>query len=221
MTTRVKICGLTREADIEAAAFAGADYLGLVFASGPRALSVPRAEVLSLHAREIGFTGGLVGVLVDAPLEDLAELAGRCDLDVLQLHGGESPAYVSSARRVRPVWKAISVGISWEAHELSAAAAPYEEADAILLDGAGAGRGGTGRRFPHGIARALARSRPIVIAGGLTPGNVSQVVRDLHPFAVDVSSGVEREPGVKRADAIEAFVGAVFSSDREQHGSTA
>jgi len=211
--TRVKICGLTREADVEAAARAGADYLGFVFAEGPRRLSTERGEELALSAREAGFTGGLVGVFANPTIERLADVIERCDLDIVQLHGVETSDFVEKARALRPVWKALSVAPEWTAAELEQAAAEYSGAEALLLDGGSPGRGGSGRGFAHTLAAALVRSRPVVIAGGLKPDSVAAVVRLLRPFAVDVSSGVERSPGVKDARAVAAFVDAVSRLD--------
>lgn len=212
---RIKVCGLTRPQDVAAAADAGADYLGLVFwPDSPRGLELDAAAALALEARASGFTGGLVGVFVDASLARLAEVTEACDLDLLQLHGSEDASFVTLAREIRPVWKAIRVEGTDTPDRVAAAAAAAGPVDAILLDTFVAGTvGGTGHRFRWELARDLARARPVVLAGGLTPDTVAAAVAEVRPFAVDVSSGVEARPGAKDPARVRAFVDAAARSD--------
>lgn len=216
MPVRVKCCGLTRLEDVRAAVQLGADYLGFVFAPGPRSLTLERAEGLSGEARALGFPGGLVGVFVDAAPELLEEAAMRCDLDILQLHGGEDPRRVAEASALRPVWKVLHVRADSTPSELLAAAGRHAAA-AYLLDTHAAGRaGGTGVPFPHELAAGFARAHPTVLAGGLTAENVIAAIRVVRPFAVDVSSGIESSPGVKDRGRIAAFLRAARAeNDRE------
>jgi len=206
----VKFCGLTRPEDVEAAVAAGADYVGLVLTPSARRVSVEDAASLALVARSAGFEGGLVGVFIDPSFQELERAALACDLDVLQLHGRESPRDVVQATRLRPVWKTVSVTAEMDADAVAAEAARYEEAEAILLDTGGLPlRGGTGVPFDPASARRVVSERHVLVAGGLTVESVGEVVRALDPFGVDVSSGVESAPGVKDAAKLEAFMAAV------------
>lgn len=212
MNALVKVCGLTRPEDVEVAVEVGVDYLGFVFAESPRRVDVDRASELALESRVLGFTGGLVGVFVDASLEVLRDAADRCDLDVLQLHGAESPDAVVAAARLRPVWKAIGIEADTTSVALMGEAARFKDVDAILLDTANGGQGGgTGLTFDHSVAAPLAAERHVVLAGGLTPENVAEAVRVARPFAVDVSTGVEFAPGIKDPDRVRAFMAAVHT----------
>jgi phosphoribosylanthranilate isomerase len=204
----VKICGLTRREDAEAAAAAGADYAGVILAPGYRRSVLPAAaaEILgSLPLRR-------VGVFVDAGLEEIRAAAERAGLDVVQLHGFEPPALARALReegRWR-VWKALRPR---SVAEFVAEVERYAGVvDALLVDGwSERAAGGTGTAFEwEEIARqreALGETA-LVVAGGLSAENVARAVRLLRPAAVDVSSGVERSPGAKDAAAVAQFVAA-------------
>ena len=206
---RVKICGLRTAADVAAVARAGAAYAGFVFfAKSPRNLAVDVARTLALAAPE-----GLckVGLVVDADDATLDALLEAVPLDMLQLHGHETPARVAEvkARYGLPVMKAMGVadeGDMADLLEMSLAA------DQLLIDAKppkGAELpGGNGLAFDWRLLVGRKWLRPWMLAGGLTPENVAQAIRLTGARQVDVSSGVESSPGVKDAAKIAAFVEA-------------
>ena len=204
--TRVKICGITSGEDAAAAAAAGADALGFIFVPGtPRHLS-PDAAAAIIALLPPFVTP--VGVFLDQPAEEILAVVSRCGLQAVQLHGDEPAAL---ARRIPvPVLKAVRVrdAASLEAVE-------GYPARAFLLDAYVEGQpGGTGVAFPWELAVGLARRVPILLAGGLSPGNVAEAVRRVRPYGVDVGSGVERAPGRKDPRKIEEFIAHVRSADR-------
>ena len=206
---RCKICGLRTQADVEAAATAGAGYIGFVFfPRSPRHLEIEAARGLALAA-PVGLAK--VGLVVDAEDAQLAALLDRVPLDLLQLHGHESPARVAEvrARFGLPVMKAVGVA---EAADLAALGDYEAVADQILLDAKApkdaALPGGNGLSFDWRLIAGRVWRRPWMLAGGLTPGNVAQAVHLTGAGQVDVSSGVESAPGVKDAARIAAFVAA-------------
>lgn len=204
--TRIKICGITREQDIHAAVYAGADAIGLVFYDkSPRAVSVQRAAQLVAELPPFVTT---VGLFVDAEEKFVREVLAAVPLDVLQFHGDETPE--ACARYGRPWLKAIRVRPGLD---LLQCAARYAGAQALLLDAHVQGvPGGTGATFdwsliPEGL------SRPVILSGGLHRGNVADAIAQVRPYAVDVSSGVEVEKGIKDAARIAAFVNEVNKID--------
>jgi indole-3-glycerol phosphate synthase/phosphoribosylanthranilate isomerase len=204
---RVKICGLTNAGDARAAARAGATHGGLVFAPGsPRRVDLARAAQLR-HAVDLAW----VGVFVDERAAQVAALARQLRLSAVQLHGDESLAYVRELRALLPagceVWKAIRVH-----HAIPELAATG--ADRLLLDAHHRGaRGGTGRRFDWDLLAGRDLSR-VVLAGGLNPRNVVEAAALGAPL-LDVSSGVERAPGVKCPALIEELMAALRGSGRK------
>ncbi len=196
--TLVKICGLTSVADAELALEAGADAIGLNFVPGsPRAIDarVGRAISAAIAGRAVRY-----GVFRDAPREDVERIANEVGLDVVQLHGRESAAYVAALSF--PVLKAIPA----DAGALEAAGA-YPAADILLDSPAG---GGSGRTWDFARAVPLVQSgRRVWIAGGLTPENAADAVEQASPYGVDASSGLESAPSVKDALLMRAFVAAV------------
>ena len=203
--TRIKICGLSREADVLAAAQAGADAIGLVFYEpSPRAVTLQRAEAL---ARELPPFMTPVGLFVNAPASRVRAAIERIPNLLLQFHGDETPAQCEAYGR--PYIRAARVA---EGVDLLDFAARFSRSQAILLDAHVEGYGGGGKVFdwslvPHHV------NAPVVLSGGLNPANVIDGVLALRPWAVDVSSGVEREKGVKDADAIRRFCEAVREAD--------
>ncbi len=197
MSVKVKICGVCRVEDARAAADAGADFLGLNFhPPSPRFVGVEQAEAIAAAVPGVP----LVGVFVDRPRAEVEALAARFGLAALQFHGDESPDYCAGWDR--PVLKALRAR---PGEDLPALAARYHT-DYLLLDAWVAGvPGGTGVALDPAAARGLPADR-LFVAGGLVPERVADVVRALRPFAVDVASGVEREPGIKDHDKIEAFI---------------
>ena len=200
MRVRVKICGMTRVEDARAAADAGADAVGLVFyEKSPRYTEPAAARRI---ARAVPPFVSRVGVFVDAPRDTLLRLIRDIPLDVVQLHGDEPPeacrdlpARVITGFRVR------------DRHSLSALAAYAKVADALLLDAWSArSPGGTGTVFDWSLARDERVGLPLILAGGLNPGNVAEAIRVARPWGVDVSSGVESAPGLKDHARMREFI---------------
>lgn len=209
-SVQVKICGLTRRPDAERAAASGAHYGGVILAPGGRR-SIDAATAADLLA-ELPLRR--VGVFVDAALDDLLRAAETAALDVLQLHGAESPAAVEALRARHgslELWKALRPR---SAAELAAQLPDYAGlVDGVLLDGwSEAAPGGTGTRFPWeemaSVRDLVPEGLRLVVAGGLAPDNVGRAIDLLRPAVVDVSSGVEDAPGRKNHDAITAFIAA-------------
>ena len=202
MRTRIKICGITRIEDALAAAQAGTDAIGLVFASAsPRCVNVEQAAAIS---RSLPPFVTVVGLFVDEPEKRIREILNRVHLDLLQFHGQETPEQCRLYDR--PYVKAIRMR---NAVDLHAEERLYGDAAGLLLDSfTETAAGGTGKTFDWGrVPRDL--RKPVILAGGLTSENVRQAIKTVRPYAVDVSSGVERSPGVKDTDKIAAFVNAV------------
>jgi phosphoribosylanthranilate isomerase len=207
---RFKVCGLTAEDQVAAAAAAGAAYLGFVlFPPSPRAVTPARARDL---ARAAPPGVAKVGLVVDADDALLDAILAQVPLDLLQLHGAETPARIRAirARAGLPVIKAVGVGA---AGDLAAVRRAAEAADLVLLDARpprGADRpGGHGAPFDWGLLAGLSLPRPWFLAGGLTPENVAEAVRRTGARQVDVSSGVESVPGVKDPALVAAFARAL------------
>ncbi|HWV58708.1 MAG TPA: phosphoribosylanthranilate isomerase [Longimicrobiales bacterium] len=210
---KVKICGVCRPEDAVAAVSAGADCVGVILAPGGKRSQTPeRAAEILRAVSDGGRAVARVGVFVDSPAGEVIETARRLSLDIVQLHGNESPAAVKEVRASGlTAWKAIRVR-DRDAF-LSGLELYGTEADALLLDGwAAHAAGGAGVRFDwDAIApvRSLARGVvPLWVAGGLAPDTVADAIRILDPEGVDVSSGVESEPGVKDHALIAAFIRA-------------
>ena len=196
--TLVKICGIQNMADAQAAVEAGADALGFVFAPGRRRLApdTARAIIRRLPPRVLA-----VGVFVDAKADLVRQIAAHCGLGALQFHGREAPDYCGQFRL--PVIKALGVGE--QGHELDRAG-DYARVWALLVDTLVAGRsGGTGRSFDWNILAQHSFPRPLLLAGGLHPGNVRRAIERARPFGVDVSSGVE-SGGRKDPEKLRQFV---------------
>lgn len=195
---RVKICGLTRREDVREAVRAGADALGFVFAPGsPRRLEV--AQALGLVTGAPAFVSR-VGLFLDQDAEAVARVLDRVPLNLLQFHGAEDADFC--AQFGLPYIKALSMQ---SGADLGEAAAAYADASGLLLDGHAPGSpGGTGRAWDWSLVRDC--RLPLIIAGGLTPENVAAAVRQIRPWAVDVSSGVESAPGVKDRELLRKFI---------------
>ncbi len=201
----VKICGITNAEDARTAVDAGADAVGFVFwAKSPRAVDSATARAIAATLPPFVLR---VGVFVDAAPEEIKRVADEVGLDMVQMHGRESPEAVAQAPR-RAV-KAIRVGPGFQPQD----ALRYDgAAAALLLDTRldGALPGGTGRTFDWSLVRPVREGTSfLVLAGGLTPDNVAEAIATVRPDAVDVSSGVESAPGRKDAAKVRAFVDAV------------
>jgi len=202
---RIKICGITRVEDGLAAARAGADAIGLVFAPSPR--RVERARALEIAAALPPFVG-TVALFVNPTHNEVQTVIDELRPGLLQFHGEEEPAFCAAfglpwlkAARVRP-------GV-----DLLQFAVRFAGANGLLLDAwSPAAQGGTGERFDWGLIPA-GLARPVILAGGLTPANVAAAVRAVRPWAVDVSSGVEATPGIKDAAKIVAFIKEARNAD--------
>ena len=208
LPVRIKICGITQERDALYAAALGVHAIGFVFAASPRQITPERARAIAAALPPLIQT---VGVFVDEDPEKVLATAAFCHLDLLQFHGNESAAYC--ARFGRRVIKALRI----QAQSQFDRFAEYRDvADAILLDTYVAGRpGGTGRTFDWNLAGEAGRHGRIILAGGLNPDNVGEAISLVHPYAVDASSGLEQEPGVKDHDKMARFVEAVINAGKE------
>lgn len=202
----VKVCGITRIEDAEAAVAAGANALGFVFwPASQRFIDPFRARAIAAALPPFVTT---VGVFVDQPADYVNGVATVVRLGAVQLHGGESLEFAK--KMIRPVIKAIGLhaealsGIDiWPSRVL------------VLLDVHDpVQRGGTGRTIDWTAAAAVARRRPILLAGGLNPANVAEAVERVRPYGVDVSSGVESAPGIKDAARLNALFEALHGTDR-------
>lgn len=209
---RVKICGITRREDALAAVALGADAIGLVFyRPSPRAVSIAQAQAI-VHALPPFVT--VTGLFVDAPEREIHAVLDQVRIDLLQFHGDEPPGDCN--RYGKPYIKAVRMRGGQDAVngvDVAAIASRHADAGGLLLDSYRAGvAGGTGDTFDWArVPRDL--DKPIILAGGLTPENVAEAIRQVRPYAVDVSGGVETAKGIKSADKIAAFMRGVYVKD--------
>jgi len=213
MRTRVKICGITREGDLQAAAQAGADAIGLVFYPGSkRCVTTARAAELR---RAVPAWVTVTALFVNAEPGLVREVIEVVRPDLLQFHGDETPR--DCEQYGFPYMRAFRVGAPGldSADALARACRTYAGAAAWLFDSYSPGFGGSGVSFDRTLLAGLSGqgSRPLVLSGGLNAGNVAAAVQALRPWGVDVSSGVEDAPGIKSADKIRAFLAAVAQAD--------
>ncbi len=198
MRVKIKICGMTRRRDVHAAVQAGADALGFVFA--------PRSKRLLSADRAAELVAGVpafvcrVGLFMDQDAGAVAAILNRVPLNLLQFHGAEEAAFCRQFGL--PYIKAVSMDA---VDAVTRAAKDFEDASALLLDShARGGVGGTGRVFDWALVPQCAL--PLVLAGGLAPGNVRRAIEQVRPWAVDVSSGVESAPGIKSEALMQEFI---------------
>ena len=211
--TRIKICGLTREADVDAAVNAGADAVGFVlYDKSPRYVSLARAAEL---ARRLPPFVMPVGLFVNASDAEIAAATTAIPQLLLQFHGDESPQ--GCLRAGRPFLRAARMAPGFDLLDF---ASRFAQAQAILLDADVEGYGGGGKVFDWSLIPS-AVPLPVVLSGGLHAGNVIQGIHTLRPWAVDVSSGVEHAKGIKDADAIRRFCDAVREADARSAASVA
>jgi phosphoribosylanthranilate isomerase len=206
---RVKICGITNEDDARAACEAGADSLGFNFyRESPR--HVTANEVAKIRPHLPGKVEA-VGVFVNAGMCEVATLSETLSLDAVQLHGDETPQRVAELAANVVVIKAFRVGPDFLLETLD----EYARASAFLLDAAETGQyGGTGRTNDWALARSAARTRRIILAGGLNAGNVAAAIHFVRPYGVDVASGVESKPGKKDQGRLREFIQEVRRAER-------
>lgn len=210
---RVKVCGITSPDAARHAVWAGADALGLLFAPSPRRVSIETAH--AIRQATAPFVD-VVGVFVNAPVDDVLDTIENVRLTAVQLHGEESPDYVEDirARSRVTVIKALRVRSQASLQSVS----EYLHADAFLFDAfvEGGAYGGTGHTFNWDLVNEAQQTgllqRPWILAGGLNPENVEEAIRRCGPYAVDVSSGVEASPGVKDKGRVEQFLRRVRRS---------
>ena len=208
--TLVKFCGITRSADAATALGVGADALGMVFFSGsPRFVSGEQAQEIC-RVIDDGATekkAFKVGLFVDAPAGIVQQVLGQVPLDILQFHGNETALFCEQFGL--PYWKALRVRNAREIQEFIPA---YSSADALLLDAWHPDQhGGTGLAFDWDLLVGINPDQKIVLAGGLNPNNVAQAIRQVAPWGVDVSSGIEEAPGIKSASLMKQFIEEVRS----------
>ncbi|MDO8311868.1 MAG: phosphoribosylanthranilate isomerase [Sideroxyarcus sp.] len=204
--TRIKICGITREQDVLTVARGGADALGLVFyEKSPRHVGLQQAAKLACSVPPFVT---VVGLFVNPSTEYVHEVLSKVPLDVLQFHGEETPDFCQQFGK--PYLKAIRVKAGVD---LLQCASRYADAQGLLLDAFIEGtHGGTGESFdwsiiPHDLPL------PVILSGGLHAGNVADAIKQVRPYAVDVSSGVEASKGIKDAAKIAAFINEVKRID--------
>jgi phosphoribosylanthranilate isomerase len=207
--TAIKFCGITNVDDARLAVDCSAWAIGLIFApESPRRCDVESAEEIGATLRR---ELEIAGVFVNATLDEVAAIAERVPLSILQLHGDEGPAYCREAARRTgaKVMKAARIKDAASVRDLE----PFHT-DFHLLDAHVPGaRGGTGERFDWDLASKHERGVPVVLSGGLTPDNVGEGIAVVRPFAVDTASGTEAEPGRKDPAKLRAFARAVEAAD--------
>ena len=205
----MKICGVSDPADARRVADLGAWALGMIFwPQSPRVCSLDNAETIG---NELQRRLQVVGVFVNASLDEVAATADRCNLTMVQLHGDEGPAYCREvARRTgAKVMKAVRVRDAAQLHDLQRFHTDFHLLDAYSPRTPG----GTGETFDWELARRHPRTPPVVLSGGLDPDNVAAAIETARPFAVDVASGTEAAPGRKDPAKLTAFFAAVAAAD--------
>ncbi len=210
MRTRVKICGFTRACDALAAADAGVDAIGLVFyPPSPRAVSIELANAIR---QQLPAFVTVVGLFVNPEPEWVNAVLSKVAIDCLQFHGEEVPEFCESF--AKPYFKAVRMA---QGTDLAIECQRHPRANAILVDSFEPGNhGGTGsgfdwRRLPKHLAK------PLILAGGLNLSNAGDAIKQVHPYALDVSSGVESAKGIKDTDKMTAFMTEVTQADTGKH----
>ena len=202
----IKICGLTRAEDVVAAVEAGADAVGFVFTASPRRISIDTAKRLNGYVPQGVLS---VGLFLDQNRSEVEQVISEVPLDILQFHGCETEKECSVFNM--PWLKAVAME---NAESLKQAEYDYPGASGLLLDSHSKGkRGGSGKLFDWSLSRPV--DKPVWLAGGLNPDNVGEAINAVRPYAVDVSSGVETQPGIKAVTRMDAFVQAVRNAENE------
>ena len=194
--TRIKICGLKSKQDIEYANQLKPDYVGFVFAPSSRQIDLYRAKEL---IKKLDKSIKKAGVFLNTPVSEVKEIAKHCNLDILQFHGDEDPAYCQSFDQ--EVWKGFRIKDNESLKQLAA-----YSVDGFLLDTFVKGQyGGTGKAFCWDMVSDISQDQFVILAGGLTGENVKQAIQAAHPKIVDVSSGVEIN-GLKDFEKMKKFI---------------
>lgn len=207
---QVKICGITRPEDAEQAVSLGAWAIGLIFHEpSPRAVEMATAEAIGAEfKRQVEVTG----VFVNRTLDDVAEIADRCSLTIVQLHGDEGPVYCAEVAR-RTGAKVMKAARVRDAESLQALQA-FRGVDYHLVDAHHPDLfGGTGETFDWTLLKKRRSKVPLVLSGGLTPDNVADGIRATYPWGVDSASGTEASPGIKDPAKVEAFFRAAEAAE--------
>lgn len=209
LRTRIKVCGITCQEDARAAVAAGADALGFIFVEQSPRLVEP--DMVRDITAELPPFVMRVGVFMDEEFEVVQEIVNYCQLTTVQLHGSESPEY---CRKVGcQVLKSFSIRPETDSEELAQFA---QVANGFLLDTYHKQLGGgTGTVFDWGLVEQVKPPGPVILAGGLTPENVGDAIRQVKPFAVDVNSGVEYQPGRKDSEKLKSFAQEVRKADEQ------
>lgn len=205
--TRIKVCGITRPEDALAAAALGVDALGFVFyRKSPRHIDPQRAAAI---IRAVPPFVSAVGLFVNPTRQEIEETLAACPLDVIQLHGDETPGFCLA--QTRRVIKAVAISSAADLQQVGRYHCP------VLLDAKAPPEiyGGTGKAFDWSLLHGFRHDDPLILAGGLNSENVRHAASIRQWFALDVSSGVESSPGIKDADKMRTFVAAVRSCDSE------
>jgi phosphoribosylanthranilate isomerase len=210
MRTRIKVCGITNLDDALSVVEAGADALGFVFyPQSPRSIDPESArEIIRILPPLVTS----VGIFVNEHIEKVQEIAKHCFLDLLQFHGEESPEYCDWFSR--RVVKAFRIRDSIPLDEMKR----YNVSGFLLDTYSKDLPGGTGVSFDWSLVRESVHQKPLVLAGGLTPESVGEAIGEIRPYAVDVSSGVEKSPGSKAPEKIRQFILAVQETDAAIYG---
>jgi len=200
----LKVCGLTRPEDARTSVNAGASAVGMIFyPKSPRAVTVEQASAV---AEAIGDGAVKVGVFVNEPSGRIREIVAAVGLDIVQLHGDETPKDCLALDGLR-LWRALRVGEDFRPEEVQ-----LYPVEAVLLDAdAGAAYGGAGTTFPWEIAAAAGAYKKIIVAGGLEGSNVAEAIRAARPWGVDSNSKLESSPGVKDAAKVRSYLEAAKS----------
>jgi len=219
MRTRIKICGLTREQDIEAAVSAGVDAIGFVFyPKSKRCLTPTRAAQLR---RAVPAFVDVVALFVNPAPSHVQAVLDEVHPELLQFHGDESPQDCARyGQRFLRAFRAGAPGLE-TAENLASYCRAFGEAAGWLFDSYSSGYGGSGHGFDYALldhVRADPVSRPLILSGGLNGDNIGQAIEQVRPWAVDVSSGVELEQGIKSSDRISFFVDAAHAADAKMKG---
>ncbi len=193
----IKICGITRLSDAVAAARFGADAIGFIFAESPRRISPEEAKKISLKVKS---DIARVGVFVNSPLREVERIKAKCGLDLVQLHGEESADYCLALGG--EIIKAVKA-TSWE----DIFNIPPYPCKALLLERKEAQVAESDiHYFDWKLVRFMGYEKPVIVAGGLNPANISRVIKEARPYGVDVSSGIEERPGVKSHALMYEFI---------------
>ncbi|MCJ7605136.1 MAG: phosphoribosylanthranilate isomerase [Dehalococcoidales bacterium] len=214
--TRIKICGIKKEEHAVAVAGAGADFMGFVFAPSPRQVTPSQVKKIVAALKNAGAEIEKVVVFTDTPLTTILHIAQTCELDWIQLSGDEPGAFCSEL--ARPVIKVIRISRNYRPDDICRQMDYFSkllgnQRHIFMLDSSARGKyGGTGQKFDWKHARFIAERFPVMVAGGLTPENVTEAMEIMKPWGVDVSSGVETQ-GVKDLEKIHRFIDNVRKHD--------